>query len=712
MKTVITCGHPYSGFQLAYEVQIQAGLAHPQASRREAMSAEGLHDKIFKVHDLDRGGLDATTSLMPGRIWQDLSIDLFMGNIDQGDWGWADARSVWLLDFWKDLDSQTRFVLAYSSPEYAIGTALRDRLAGPEDVETLLASWIAYHSAMLRFYNRNPDRCLLVNVSTVTQEPQAFIEALSTSFNLKLNPAPAEKQQAMVSIPAIAATLARMLSENHDQANALYRELESAADIGDAGRRASDAEKRLALEEYLALLSLLDQKSTDAHECRERATRQEADLSKLSDELQSRATQLAQCQVDCDELKQRQSSLSEKHEKSQRQFEKVQSTSEKERLRLVQENELLLSQLHQVQEELEEYFLRSQEQSAELAAQQKKVETLVQTRDEQTKIATDRQAQIEKLTQARDEQTKIATDRQAQIEKLTQARDEQTKIASDRQAQIQKLTQARDEQTKIASDRQAQIQKLTQARDEQTKIASDRQAQIEKLTQVQLEHEGLKKQHAQLKVSQAALEARLKDVVSAESEKLSELNKENELLLIQLHQVQEELEHYFLQWQELSNKVAVSTEASTTSVIRPSEQHQPSEVVIDFRGEIDGENWYYAEHDGRWAGPGLLGTLRLPSLTGRRCEFFLDVVDAMEPEILAGMEVALNGITLVTTVEGAGYPAVVYSDFAIADSARRPTWEFRFSFPGTVSPAQLGSDDDDHRHLGIRVRSLKLRVSN
>ncbi|MBK8384844.1 MAG: hypothetical protein IPL11_03910 [Candidatus Accumulibacter sp.] len=235
MKTVITCGHPYSGFQLAYEVQMQAGLAHPQASRREAMSAEGLHDKIFKVLTSIGAAWMPRPPLMPGRIWQDLSIDLFMGNIDQGEWGWADARSVWLLDFWKDLDSQTRFVLAYSSPEYAIGTALRDRLAGPEDVETLLASWIAYHSAMLRFYNRNPDRCLLVNVSTVTQEPQAFIEALSTRFNLKLNPAPAEKQQAMVSIPAIAATLARMLSENHDQANALYQELESAADIGDAG---------------------------------------------------------------------------------------------------------------------------------------------------------------------------------------------------------------------------------------------------------------------------------------------------------------------------------------------------------------------------------------------------------------------------------------------------------------------------------------------
>ena len=82
---------------------------------------------------------------------------------------------------------------------------------------------------------------------------------------------------------------------------------------------------------------------------------------------------------------------------------------------LTQANELLLLQLHQVQEELERYFLLEQE--------------LTQSRDEQTKLATERQAQIQKLTQSQDEQTKLATERQAQIQKLTQARDEQNKLS-------------------------------------------------------------------------------------------------------------------------------------------------------------------------------------------------------------------------------------------------------------------------------------------
>lgn len=706
MKTIITCGHPYSGFQLAYEVQVQAGLARPQPSRREAMSVEELHDKIFKAHDLDRDGLRANSPLEPGRIWQDLAADLFIGNIDQGDWGWADARSVWLLDFWKDLDPQIRFVLAYSSPEYAIGTALRDRRAGPDDIDAILASWVAYCSGMLRFYNRNPDRCLLVNVSTVIHERPSFVEALNNSFKLKLNPAPSGEQLDQGSIPAIAATLARTLSENHVEAPALYRELESAADIGDAGARAADAENRLAVEEYSAILSLIDQKDTEAQDCQERTNRLEAERSKLSDELRSQAIRLSQSQADCYDLNQQQAKLSGQQGELERQLQKVKQSAEKEQLRLTQENELLLNQLHQVQEELEDYFGRSQEQSTQLAAEQEKIQRLTQATSQQAKLTTDQQAQIQKLTQTRDKQAAIAEKEQLRLA-------QENELLLNQLHQVQEelegyLNHSQEQATQFAAE-QAKVQRLTQATAEQAKLATDQQAQIQKLTQAQIEHENLKKQHSELRAKQSSLESKLKNIESSGSEKLADLNKENELLLVQLHQVQEELEHYFRQWQELSRKIAASTEASSAAAAHQRDKYQPSELVIDFRGEIDGDNWYYAEHDGRWAGPEQLSTLRLPSLTGRRCELFLDVVDAMEPEILAGMAVTLNGMPLETTVEGAEYPTVVYSDFALVDSARLPVWEFRFSFPGVVSPAELGSDD--HRHLAIRVRSLKLRVS-
>ena len=687
MKTVITCGHPYSGFQLAYEAQAQAGLACAQPSRREAISIEGLHEKIFRGHDLDPQGLSVMTALAPGRIWQDLSVDLFIGNIEQGDWGWADARSVWLLNFWSELEPRARFVLAYSAPEYAIGHALRTQAVGANDIDGILASWVAYHSEMLSFYNRNADRCLLVNVATLLRSTGPFIEALNSAFNLKLSLSSSEGSLDRAGLSAVAATLAKRLIEDSAEVNSLYSELESTGDIADPDALASGMEKQQAIEEYLALIARVEHEKAATKKCGERVNEQGAELGKLTAELQEQAKQLAQTEDERNQLKQQRSELTGKQEDLKRQLDEAKRSLENVRAKLAQENESLLGQLHQAQEELEDHFLQVRECTTQRAAEQARAETLILARDEQAKLATDRQVQIQKMTQARDEQAKLATDRQVQIQKMTQARDEQAKLATDRQAQIQKLTQARDEQAKLATDRQAQIQKLTQT---------------------QSEHESLKKQYSDLRAKHAALESRLKDAESAGSRKLAELDKENEILLLQLHQVQEELEHYFQQSQELPVASQASPVDSSDLVSRFWQQHPPREVVIDFRDEIDGDNWYYAEHDGRWAGPDLVSTLRLPTLKGRRCEFSLDVVDAMEPEILAGMTVALNGQTFETTLDGAEYPAVVAGEFAIGDPEQQRVWEFQLSLPGTVSPVQRGSEDQ--RHLGVRVRSLRLRV--
>ena len=666
MKTVITCGHPYSGFQLAYEAQAQAGLACAQPSRREAISIEGLHEKIFRGHDLDPQGLSVMTALAPGRIWQDLSVDLFIGNIEQGDWGWADARSVWLLNFWSELEPRARFVLAYSAPEYAIGHALRTQAVGANDIDGILASWVAYHSEMLSFYNRNADRCLLVNVATLLRSTGPFIEALNSAFNLKLSLSSSEGSLDRAGLSAVAATLAKRLIEDSAEVNSLYSELESTGDIADPDALASGMEKQQAIEEYLALIARVEHEKAATKKCGERVNEQGAELGKLTAELQEQAKQLAQTEDERNQLKQQRSELTGKQEDLKRQLDEAKRSLENVRAKLAQENESLLGQLHHAQEELEDHFLQVRECTTQRAAEQARAETLILARDEQAKLATDRQVQIQKMTQARDEQAKLAT------------------------------------------DRQAQIQKLTQARDEQAKLATDRQAQIQKLTQTQSEHESLKKQYSDLRAKHAALESRLKDADSAGSRKLAELDKENEILLLQLHQVQEELEHYFQQSQELPVASQASPVDSSDLVSRFWQQHPPREVVIDFRDEIDGDNWYYAEHDGRWAGPDLVSTLRLPTLKGRRCEFSLDVVDAMEPEILAGMTVALNGQTFETTLDGAEYPAVVAGEFAIGDPEQQRVWEFQLSLPGTVSPVQRGSEDQ--RHLGVRVRSLRLRV--
>ena len=88
----------------------------------------------------------------------------------------------------------------------------------------------------------------------------------------------------------------------------------------------------------------------------------------------------------------------------------------------------------------------------------------------------------------------------------------------------------------------------------------------------------------------------------------------------------------------------------------------------------------------------------------------MNVVDAMDRKILAGMSLALNGTGLTLNQKGRGVAAVVTSRFSSGDIAPAAIWEFQLTFPRLVSPAQRGSADS--RMLAIRLQTLQLtRIS-
>ncbi|THJ12477.1 MAG: hypothetical protein CAF43_007550 [Nitrospira sp. CG24C] len=84
---------------------------------------------------------------------------------------------------------------------------------------------------------------------------------------------------------------------------------------------------------------------------------------------------------------------------------------------LEEENRLLLLQLHQVEEELERYYLLNQQNEKRLVELSELVKSTPSTaKEEQSRLAAERQQHFEKLTQARDAEAKLAADRQGQLE--------------------------------------------------------------------------------------------------------------------------------------------------------------------------------------------------------------------------------------------------------------------------------------------------------
>lgn len=195
------------------------------------------------------------------------------------------------------------------------------------------------------------------------------------------------------------------------------------------------------------------------------------------------------------------------------------------------ESELLLLQLHQVQEELEVVFLKEQETQRLL--QEKIAQQDVLNKEHGAQLEAINKEKVN-LTAERDRQAQLANERQTTIDQLnsklaTQTKDHEGKINLLAKEKSELLA-ARDQQINLINERQIKLNALEKekldliaARDEQSRLANERQLKLDTL--------------------QRQVETQLKDA-----------QEENELLLLQLHQVQEELEHYFLEHQKLQRE--------------------------------------------------------------------------------------------------------------------------------------------------------------
>jgi hypothetical protein len=222
--------------------------------------------------------------------------------------------------------------------------------------------------------------------------------------------------------------------------------------------------------------------------------------------------------------------------------------------------------------------------------------------------------------------------------------------------------------------------------------------QIEESARLKAEHEAHK---ATLQTADGSVATGADTLAQVE-----ELAQENELVRLQLSQVQEELAYYFAKNQELQSTNQAEASGFLAEFWRT---HQPDAIVLDLRRPIVGDQWYDAEVDGRWTGPGDVSSLDLPSLRAGTYFLELDVMDAMGPGILLEAFVEVQGRSLPLAVEYLGgqaeLPAICSTSLFI-DAGTGGPLQIALRVPHTVCPADNG--ESDTRALGLRVQQVRL----
>jgi hypothetical protein len=356
MTAICITGLHRETLQAAARLLQAAGMETARAPERGgSMDIHAWHAQV-----VSRAGRDPASLQAPGRLWEQLAADILVANLASPCWGWAEPLSVPLLGFWRTFEPQMRFVLVCETLDDLIARHVEEEQP-PEALEAAIAQWHEGHEAMLRFHLRNAQVSQMVWGHTmVGTSGTRLLKTWSTHWNLPLAAgqdigAPVAPTSSLGAGNPLIAFLAQRVLREHPATQALAEEL--AASIPAFG---DDA---LAVAELNPSVSAL---VAGIRALRANAAMQAAlaEAEQAKAELDKQMLRQTQLQQDAGALRKAKDALQAERDE----VAKEKGKSEAARKEAEAESELILQQLHQVQEELERQFLANQ--SAQLRADQ------------------------------------------------------------------------------------------------------------------------------------------------------------------------------------------------------------------------------------------------------------------------------------------------------------------------------------------------------
>jgi hypothetical protein len=560
------------------------------------------HDRFCSAASLEQ---DASG---PGKFGDQLAGELFFSNMETPFWGWADSRSTFLLDFWAAFDPRIVFILTCCSLDHHLARLMETQDAASLNLDDLITSWQQFHTHLLQFYHTYPDRCLLVDIHDCAMQFNTLNQTCRDKWHLPLTDIPeSESESESYPFPApLARHIAAGFTKNHPEAASLWNEIQAtvsrstsdpvqadgisfnhiAQNYQTTKDRSAELRQISDLEKQIATLQKQAQDSAgQIEQHKKNAARKDSAFKQVEQQFQEKSTQFQ-------ELEKQITTLKKEQAQKDTQFKELEQRNQE----ATEENDLILQQLHQVQEELESIFLKKQEAERQWAEKQKKLQTDLKDKEQQLKQREEQIATLQK--QSQESAAQLAQEKKIAAQKDIQLKEREKQIATlQKQAQdsagqieqhkknaarkdtefnqikqqlVQKSTQLQEHEKQLATLKKEQMQKDIQLKEREKQIATlQKQAQdsagqieqhkknaarkdtefnqvkqqlVQKSTQLQ-EHE---KQIATLEKEQMQKDTRTKEL----EQKNQEVSEENDLILLQLHQVQEELESIFLKKQE------------------------------------------------------------------------------------------------------------------------------------------------------------------
>ncbi|WP_428739675.1 hypothetical protein [Sulfurimonas sp.] len=470
-KKLLLVGSDEIGLVQVQEFLNSCDIPSAKELAKEGINAEDISQILLRAHGVQANG-GKHIQLHVDQVWNGLAMDLMMSNIDQDFWMWKDKDALLLLEYWKSLDSTLSFILVYNAPNKLFEELLQKETTPTiEELEEELEKWNSYNRELLNFYYRNQDRCILVNSQQVRSTPPTKLLEVGKEIGLDVESAniPLEILQETFNDAkqddALYINLINTLVQNYPNALAMYDELQLSANL---------PYQQVDLKQISIYDAIKDYVETQK-------TLHKQEQSLLSKEI-----------------------ILKEQKQSANQFQEKLKQVEREKQSKNEENELLLAQLHSVQEVLEKRYLESQ-----------KIEKTLQEQEQSLQIK-------EKKVKEQEENANQLQEKLKQAENEKQSQNEENELLLAQLHSVQEELEKKYLESQKTEKTLQEKEQFLQAKDKTIKEQEEQVKKIqEELNSVKSENQNIQKDSQELK-------------------------EENELLLAQLHMVQEELEAEYL----------------------------------------------------------------------------------------------------------------------------------------------------------------------
>ncbi|MDR2080608.1 MAG: glycosyltransferase [Campylobacteraceae bacterium] len=509
MNKVIITGHPSSAYEEVEELLHICGMAYADKSVREGFTPQQITQTLCRAHGISKYGKNIE-QIEVGALWHSMVLDLMLANIDKLFWGWSDPNVIYLLNFWKSIDPKIAFILVYDNPESVLTRHNITHFSGQNDIKDDLNAWNAYNLELLSFYRQNQDRCLLVHAQQVRLSAASYIQQLKVriSKNLKFPDKilwkGAEILCATPKKPPRNRKNAKQNEEFENQQTIITANTQPVPYIA--------GENDNPLSRYIAkALTHGNRQSAKVY----KELQESANLPLVNDE--------SIAAVDAWQV------MAEQVYKTQTQTRQIESLTEQLSRAEQSAQDIVRALEDEINKAKTEY--ESVKNHAEFLKQEQ--ENLQSKLNEQSKKFGEIERQKAELNQNFQQAQNSAKERAEQLKSLHDRIDEQNKKTAEIEKQKNTLNQNLQQAEKSAKEKSEQLEQFKKQLEEAKKIALEKERQAKELE--------AKNKELQIKPHDASLK--------------NELEQENEMLLSQLHQVQEELERYYLENQELKKNV-------------------------------------------------------------------------------------------------------------------------------------------------------------